>query len=162
MTTQIKLEDVVATIKAHAFATTDLPLILSIENHCNIEQQDNMAYLFEDNFKSQLLTVPIDECETELPSPWKLRNKIIVKNRKLKPIAVEVDANCIDANSNNVEYTDHDYDEKPPVQGIVNLVGDEGKTFPKYVTLFENGEIQFSEIKKNDCDDENESRFGIH
>lgn len=147
MTPPILLEDAVKAINEHAFATTDLPLILSIENHCNVEQQDTMAYLFAEHFKNKLLTVPIDEGERQLPSPWELRNRIIIKNRKLK--SQEAESKLPDGDNNGDNDVDHDYDDKQ-FQGVLNLIGEDGSTFPKYVTLFDNGELQFSEIKKND------------
>lgn len=39
LTSRIKLLDVVKAIAQHAFSVTDLPLVLSIENHCKPEQQ---------------------------------------------------------------------------------------------------------------------------
>ena len=33
---------------------------------------------------------------------------------------------------------------------MLNLIGEDGSNYPKYVTLFDNGELQFSEIKKNE------------
>ena len=115
LTPAILLEDAVKAINDHAFATTDLPLILSIENHCNVEQQDTMAYLFAEHFKSKLLIVPVDESETQLPSPWALRNRIIIKNRKLK--TADVDKSGAPeltgyTNGDAENDVDHDYDDK--------------------------------------------------
>ena len=39
LTTRIKFRDIVAAIKEHAFDTSEYPVILSIENHCNYAQQ---------------------------------------------------------------------------------------------------------------------------
>lgn len=50
LTTKIKFIDVVRTIKDHAFVTSDLPVILSIEDHCSIKQQQFMAQTFRDIF----------------------------------------------------------------------------------------------------------------
>lgn len=43
LTTRIQFVDVVQCIKEHAFATSEYPVILSIENHCNPKQQKFMA-----------------------------------------------------------------------------------------------------------------------
>ncbi|KAK7884209.1 hypothetical protein WMY93_027332 [Mugilogobius chulae] len=47
LTTKIKFSDVLNTIKEHAFVTSDYPIILSIEDHCSIVQQRNMATYFK-------------------------------------------------------------------------------------------------------------------
>lgn len=46
--TKIRFRDVVEVIKDHAFAVSDLPLILSLENHCSVPQQE--VYLFFSTF----------------------------------------------------------------------------------------------------------------
>ena len=42
-TTKILFKDAIQAIKDHAFAVSDCPVILSIENHCSIKQQHKMA-----------------------------------------------------------------------------------------------------------------------
>jgi len=61
------------------FVVYSYPVILSIENHCTIPQQRNMAALFRDIFGDMLLTDPIDANATVLPSPNQLKRKIIIK-----------------------------------------------------------------------------------
>jgi len=55
------------------------PVILSIENHCTIPQQRNMAAAFRDVFGDMLLTDPVDANATQLPSPNQLKRKVIIK-----------------------------------------------------------------------------------
>lgn len=78
-TTKIKFADVVKTIAAHAFETSEFPVILSIENHCSLSQQRRMAQLFKEILKDMLLTQPIDKDGKELPSPTQLKRKFIIK-----------------------------------------------------------------------------------
>lgn len=82
-TTKIKFEDVVKAINEHAFVTTDFPLILSIEEHCPLEQQRQMARIFRDVFGDRLLTEPVEQNAEQLPSPTQLKGKIILKHKKL-------------------------------------------------------------------------------
>ncbi|TNN28799.1 1-phosphatidylinositol 4,5-bisphosphate phosphodiesterase gamma-1 [Liparis tanakae] len=60
LTTKIKFCDVLTTIKEHAFVTSDFPVILSIEDHCSIVQQRNMATSFRKVFGDMLLTKAVD------------------------------------------------------------------------------------------------------
>nr|XP_054762576.1 1-phosphatidylinositol 4,5-bisphosphate phosphodiesterase gamma-1-like [Lytechinus pictus] len=83
LTTKIRFYDVLKTIKEHAWITTDFPIILSIENHCSLLQQRNMACLFQEVFGENLLTQPIDRDANSLPAVSKLKRKIILKHKKL-------------------------------------------------------------------------------
>lgn len=55
------------------------PVILSIEEHCPIEQQRQMARIFRDVFGDKLLTEPVEQMAEQLPSPTQLKGKIILK-----------------------------------------------------------------------------------
>ncbi|XP_060693973.1 1-phosphatidylinositol 4,5-bisphosphate phosphodiesterase gamma-2 [Hemiscyllium ocellatum] len=84
LTSKIKFDDVVDAIKAHAFVTSEYPVILSIEEHCTVEQQRHMATKFKETFGSALITKPIEANAEQLPSPAQLTNKIIIKHKKLE------------------------------------------------------------------------------
>uniref|UniRef100_A0A3B4XXC3 Phosphoinositide phospholipase C n=1 Tax=Seriola lalandi dorsalis TaxID=1841481 RepID=A0A3B4XXC3_SERLL len=83
LTSKIKFLDVLHTIKEHAFVTSEYPVILSIEDHCSVVQQRNMATHFKKVFGDLLLTKPVDNSAEELPSPYQLRRKILIKHKKL-------------------------------------------------------------------------------
>uniref|UniRef100_A0A8D3CT39 Phosphoinositide phospholipase C n=1 Tax=Scophthalmus maximus TaxID=52904 RepID=A0A8D3CT39_SCOMX len=78
-TTKIKFEDVVKAINDHAFVTSEFPVILSIEEHCPLDQQRQMARIFRDVFGHKLLTEPVEHMAEQLPSPTQLKGKIILK-----------------------------------------------------------------------------------
>ncbi|XP_055489397.1 1-phosphatidylinositol 4,5-bisphosphate phosphodiesterase gamma-1-like [Leucoraja erinacea] len=83
LTSKIKFLDVLYTIKDHAFVTSEYPIILSIEDHCSVVQQRNMASYFKKVFGDMLLTKPVDINADELPSPNQLKKKILIKHKKL-------------------------------------------------------------------------------
>ncbi|XP_054156310.1 1-phosphatidylinositol 4,5-bisphosphate phosphodiesterase delta-4-like [Oppia nitens] len=83
LTTKILLRDVLKTIHRYAFKKSQFPLILSMENHCSVEQQVVMAKLFEDILGDYLCTKRLDDYDKHWPSPEQLVRKIIVKGKKL-------------------------------------------------------------------------------
>ncbi|XP_075702480.1 1-phosphatidylinositol 4,5-bisphosphate phosphodiesterase gamma-1 isoform X2 [Rhinoderma darwinii] len=83
LTTKIKFSEVLLTIKEHAFVTSEYPVVLSIEDHCSIAQQRNMAQYFKKVFGDMLLTKPVDVNADGLPSPNQLKRKILIKHKKL-------------------------------------------------------------------------------
>ncbi|XP_077452649.1 1-phosphatidylinositol 4,5-bisphosphate phosphodiesterase gamma-2 isoform X2 [Stigmatopora argus] len=88
-TTKIKFEDVVKVINQHAFVSSEYPVILSIEEHCPVEQQRHMARIFREVFGEKLLLEPMEHMAEQLPSPTHLKGKIILKHKKLSVDGVE-------------------------------------------------------------------------
>ncbi|XP_050991673.1 1-phosphatidylinositol 4,5-bisphosphate phosphodiesterase gamma-2 isoform X2 [Labeo rohita] len=84
MTSKIKFKDVVKAINEHAFITSEYPVVLSIEEHCDIKQQKMMAQILRDVFQDKLLTEPLEPEADDLPSPNQLKGKIIIKHQKIK------------------------------------------------------------------------------
>ncbi|XP_073463828.1 1-phosphatidylinositol 4,5-bisphosphate phosphodiesterase delta-3 [Aquarana catesbeiana] len=83
-TSKILFKDVIATIKHYAFKYSPYPVILSIENHCGLEQQMTMAHHLRTILGDMLLTQPLgDPDPPQLPSPEALKGKILVKGKKL-------------------------------------------------------------------------------
>lgn len=84
LTSRIRFLDVLKTIKEYAFVASEYPLILSIENHCSLPQQNSMAHGFKDVFGDLLITAPLSPNESALPSPNQLKRKIIIKHKKIR------------------------------------------------------------------------------
>lgn len=63
------------------FLCLRFPVILSIEEHCSVEQQRYMSKVFKEVFGDQLLTKPIEVSADQLPSPTQLKGKFIIKVR---------------------------------------------------------------------------------
>ncbi|VDK72952.1 unnamed protein product [Litomosoides sigmodontis] len=91
LTSKIGFREVLSVIKKSAFATSNLPIVLSIENHCSLQQQSRMAQMFkahlQNYFGEELVTYFLFEADysnsPRLPSPWQLQNKILIKNKKM-------------------------------------------------------------------------------
>ncbi|KAG9474379.1 hypothetical protein GDO78_004594 [Eleutherodactylus coqui] len=85
-TSKILFKDVISTIKHYAFKYSPYPVILSIENHCGLEQQETMAYHLRNILGDMLLTKPIRTADpSKMPSPEALKGKILIKGKKLSP-----------------------------------------------------------------------------
>ncbi|XP_061562127.1 1-phosphatidylinositol 4,5-bisphosphate phosphodiesterase epsilon-1 isoform X1 [Phycodurus eques] len=95
LTTKIPFKDVVEAINRSAFVNSDMPVIMSIENHCSLPQQRKMADIFKTVFGDRLVTRFLFEGDfsddPHLPSPLQLRGKILLKNKKLKAHQAPVD-----------------------------------------------------------------------
>ncbi|XP_007639651.1 1-phosphatidylinositol 4,5-bisphosphate phosphodiesterase epsilon-1 isoform X1 [Cricetulus griseus] len=95
LTTKIPFKEVVEAIDRSAFITSDLPIIISIENHCSLPQQRKMAEIFKSVFGEKLVAKFLFETDFSddpmLPSPDQLRKKVLLKNKKLKAHQTPVD-----------------------------------------------------------------------
>ncbi|XP_076174145.1 phospholipase C at 21C isoform X2 [Ptiloglossa arizonensis] len=83
---EIYARDVIEAIAESAFKTSEYPVILSFENHCNPRQQAKIAQYCRELFGEMLLDAPLEshklEPGQELPPPNLLKRKIIIKNKK--------------------------------------------------------------------------------
>lgn len=70
------------------------PVILSIEEHCPIDQQRQMARIFREVFGDKLLIEPVEHLAEQLPSPTQLKGKIILKVMWSERIHASVETTC--------------------------------------------------------------------
>ncbi|KFP40246.1 1-phosphatidylinositol 4,5-bisphosphate phosphodiesterase eta-1, partial [Chlamydotis macqueenii] len=92
LTSKILFRDVAETINKYAFIKNEFPVILSIENHCSIQQQKKIAQYLKEIFGDKLdLSSVITGDPRQLPSPQNLKGKILVKGKKL-PCSLGADA----------------------------------------------------------------------
>ncbi|XP_032855980.2 1-phosphatidylinositol 4,5-bisphosphate phosphodiesterase eta-1 isoform X5 [Tyto alba] len=92
LTSKILFRDVAETINKYAFIKNEFPVILSIENHCSIQQQKKIAQYLKEAFGDKLdLSSVITGDSKQLPSPQNLKGKILVKGKKL-PYSLGADA----------------------------------------------------------------------
>ncbi|XP_015670114.1 1-phosphatidylinositol 4,5-bisphosphate phosphodiesterase delta-3 isoform X1 [Protobothrops mucrosquamatus] len=84
LTSKILFRDVIESIRDHAFKHSSYPVILSLENHCGLDQQSTMAHHLKTILGDMLLIQPLDgDLSKQLPSPEQLKGKILVKGKKL-------------------------------------------------------------------------------
>lgn len=81
LTSKIPFKDVIETINKHAFKSNPYPVVLSIENHCSLQQQERMADIMKRIFQEKLDVT--NSPKDRLPSPHDLKNKILIKCQKL-------------------------------------------------------------------------------
>lgn len=83
-TSKILFKDVVSAVANYAFKVSPYPVIMSIENHCSVEQQRVMAQHLTHILGDKLLKSTLDgKAPIGLPSPHDLKGKILVKAKKL-------------------------------------------------------------------------------
>ncbi|KAK7976580.1 hypothetical protein PG989_015043 [Apiospora arundinis] len=78
LTKEVPFREVCRAVKEHGFATSDLPIVVSLEVHCTPPQQDIMVEIMRQEWEGLLLDEP-DEPPEVLPSPEAMRNNILVK-----------------------------------------------------------------------------------
>ena len=105
-TTKIKFEDVIKAINDTAFEKSQYPVILSIENHCNVENQSRMAKIMKETFGEKLVTELV--AGQDCPTPNQLKNRIIVKAKKRPNDELLLD----DDDTNDVIDEDQDGEKK--------------------------------------------------
>ncbi|KAF9429454.1 Phospholipase C [Entomortierella beljakovae] len=85
LTSKILFRDVIEAISTYAFVNSPYPLILSLELHCDLDQQEIMASIMKTKLGSWLVVAPLDSEGANLPSPDDLKFKILIKSKVLPP-----------------------------------------------------------------------------
>ncbi|KAI1316363.1 Phospholipase C [Mortierella claussenii] len=88
LTSKILFRDVIEAISTYAFVNSPYPLILSLELHCDLNQQEIMANIMRTKLGSWLVVAPLDLDSPILPSPEDLKFKILVKSKVLPSDAI--------------------------------------------------------------------------
>ena len=86
-TSHVLFADCVSVISRYAFEASPYPLILSLEVHCDAEQQGRMVQLMKNTFGEQLLLEPLHDNASQLPSPEELKYRILAKVKTSSPPA---------------------------------------------------------------------------
>ncbi|KAK6100862.1 Phosphatidylinositol-specific phospholipase C X domain family protein [Brugia pahangi] len=77
----IYLKDALMAIRNYAFKYTPFPLILTIENHCSLEQQRVMAKNFIEILGNSIYLTPKNKPLIQLPSPNQLKYKYLLRGK---------------------------------------------------------------------------------
>uniref|UniRef100_A0A667YLH6 Phosphoinositide phospholipase C n=1 Tax=Myripristis murdjan TaxID=586833 RepID=A0A667YLH6_9TELE len=106
-TSKILFKDVVNALGNYAFKVSEYPVILSIENHCSVEQQRVMARHLTHILGDKLLKSALGgKAPIRLPSPEDLKGKILLKAKKIG--GLEETFNGMVEDSLTVEVSDED------------------------------------------------------
>lgn len=86
LTSEMPFREVCATIRDYAFATSNLPLIVSLEVHAGPEQQEIMVELMTEYWREMLIDLPPNSSQPaetlNLPTLKELKGKILVKVKR--------------------------------------------------------------------------------
>lgn len=84
-TTQLPARDALQAIAKYAFLASPYPVILSLEIHCDLVQQENLVQALHDTLGDKLIKERLlregdaDGDPDRLPSPEELKGKILLK-----------------------------------------------------------------------------------
>lgn len=92
MTSSVPFADCVSAISKYAFEASPYPLIISLEVHCNPQQQQVMVDIMVRDFAERLLKEPYSTNILKLPSPEELRHKILLKIKTKGDTSVDGDS----------------------------------------------------------------------
>lgn len=81
LTSKVTVREVCKAIDKYAFVSSPYPVILSVEIHCNLAQQNMVARAMRDTFGDKLVTEKMEDDGHELPSPEELKYRVLFKTK---------------------------------------------------------------------------------
>jgi phosphatidylinositol phospholipase C delta len=87
LTAPVGFRAVCRTIRETAFLTSNLPIIISLEVHADVEQQEKMVDIMQEEWKGLLIDQAHEACNPDerLPRLEEMLNKILIKVKKATP-----------------------------------------------------------------------------
>ncbi|XP_035626952.2 1-phosphatidylinositol 4,5-bisphosphate phosphodiesterase delta-3-A-like [Oncorhynchus keta] len=127
LTSKVPFKEVIETIAQYAFKASPYPLILSLENHCTVEQQTVMARHLRTILGKRLLTKPLkDHPLKDLPSPEELRGRILVKGKKdVQHLNQLGKTSSVDTSSDDEASSRNKKDKKDPAKAVSSKLSPE-------------------------------------
>ncbi|CAB4254174.1 similar to Saccharomyces cerevisiae YPL268W PLC1 Phospholipase C [Maudiozyma barnettii] len=107
LTAAIPLGNVLKVIRKYAFISSPFPLIISLEIHCDRNNQKITKEKIEKIFGGLLYTDVLNN--NDLPSPLELRHKIIIKSKKPKHYDAETQTFTTESSSKTGSSSNLDY-----------------------------------------------------
>lgn len=91
LTKEVSFRDVCYAIRDSAFVTSDLPVIVSLEVHTSLRQQERMVEIINEAWKDLLvdITPDLEGLYCTLPNLGSLKRKILIKTKWLPPSSKE-------------------------------------------------------------------------
>ena len=121
-TKEVPFRTVCKAIRKYAFASSDLPVIVSLELHTNHDQQEVMVEIMEEYWKNILVHLPKDREdlpeELALPSLAEVRNKILIKVKyspKSPPSKTESTSDTLSKQAQNLKLHSDAEDPLTPI-----------------------------------------------
>lgn len=82
LTSKIHVREILEAVSRYAFLASPYPVILSVEIHCSLEQQDKLVDIFKSVLGDRLVQQRLDSLDGDiekLPSPLELKGKFLLK-----------------------------------------------------------------------------------
>ncbi|KWU45100.1 PLC-like phosphodiesterase, partial [Rhodotorula sp. JG-1b] len=84
LTSKIPVRTVLQAIAQYAFLASPYPVILSVEVHCELQQQEKLVSILHETLGNRLVSKRLDEMEADdeldkLPSPAQLKGRFLLK-----------------------------------------------------------------------------------
>ncbi|BGP42650.1 hypothetical protein JCM10449v2_006662 [Rhodotorula kratochvilovae] len=138
LTSKIPVRNVLQAIAQYAFLASPYPVVLSVEVHCELDQQDKLAAILHETLGDRLVSKRIDEMEADkelekLPSPadlkgmflLKAKNKFITSNENGFPIKLVPSGDSSSSEQSSQSSSDGDFKNSKFYRAIRQFRGSE-------------------------------------
>lgn len=85
LTKEVSFRDVCSAIRDTAFVTSDLPVVVSLEVHASLDQQQIMVEIMQEAWSGLLVDISQNHEVAVLPSPEQLKRKVLIKVKWTSP-----------------------------------------------------------------------------
>jgi phosphatidylinositol phospholipase C, delta len=110
LTSKVLFHEVVEIIHQYAFNASEYPVVLSLEVHCSVAQQERMAEILKGTLGPMLLSSKLQD--GMVVSPENLKKRILLKGRAVGLTEEEIDTESISETENDKDTTKAKISEK--------------------------------------------------